>query len=218
MKALFLTALLLPLAARAQDDGEAARLRDALKNVTLQLRTAQAETATAQAAAIAAGEKAKTLEAKVAELEKRTAALTKEKNDKEVESEKSIASLGNRLAAREKRLVEYIAALDKWKAAFQSAAEAAKKSEAGHAQVKDEVVVLKRTIADRERKNIALFNTATEILDRYEGYALGKTLAAKEPFIGNARVKIENQVQGYHDRILDNRLNAPAKPSNTTQP
>ena len=62
MKALFLTALLLPLAASAQDDGEAARLRDALKNLTLQLRSAQGETATAQAAAIAAEQKAKTLD------------------------------------------------------------------------------------------------------------------------------------------------------------
>ena len=54
MKALFLTALLLPLSSFAQEDGEAARLREALKNVTLQLRTAQGETATAQAASIAA--------------------------------------------------------------------------------------------------------------------------------------------------------------------
>ena len=215
MRAIFLTALLLPLASQAQEDGEAARLRDALKNVTLQLRTAQGETATAQAASIAAEQKTKILESKLADLERKHAALTKEKADKEVEAEKSIASLNNRIAAREKRLGEYIAALDKWKASFQSAAEAAKNSEAEHAQVKDEVVVLKRAIADRERKNIALFNAANEILDRYESYALGKSLAAKEPFIGNARVKIENQVQGYRDQILDSRLNAPAKPSNT---
>lgn len=218
MRAIFLTALLLPLTSLAQEDGEAARLRDALKNVTLQLRTAQGETATAQAATIAAEQKSKTLESKLAELEKKHAALSKEKNEKEVESEKTIASLNNRIAAREKRLAEYIAALDKWKASFQSAAEAAKKSEAEHAQVKDEIIGLKRTIADRERKNIALFNAANEILERYEGYALGKSLAAKEPFIGNARVKIENQVQGYRDQILDNRLSAPAKPSNTIKP
>ncbi len=211
MKALFLTALLLPFAAMAQQpDAEAAKLREALKNVTLQLRTAQGETATAQAASIAAEQKTKTLEAKVAELERKNAALAKEKGDKEVESEKTIAGLNNRLAAREKRLAEYMAALDKWKAAFQGAAEAAKKSEGEHAQVKEEVVVLKRTIADRERKNIALFNVSTEILERYENYALGKSLAAKEPFIGNARVKIENQVQGYRDKVIDNRLNAPA--------
>ncbi len=62
-------------------------------------------------------------------------------------------------------------------------------------------------------KNVSLFNTANEILDRYESYALGKALGAREPFIGTTRVKIENQVQGYKDRILDQRIQAPtAKP------
>lgn len=209
MKALFLTALLLPLASSGQEDGEA-RLRDALKNVTLQLRTAQGETATAQAAAIAAEQKAKTLEAKLADLQKKNAELAKKASDDEVTSEKKIAELSNRVAEREKRLVDYIAAIDKWKAGYQVAADAAKKNDAAREQLAGEVIVLKRTVADRERKNIALFNTAGEILERYENYALGKSLAAKEPFVGNARVKIENQVQGYRDKILDSRLNAPA--------
>ena len=67
------------------------------------------------------------------------------------------------------------------------------------------------SFADRERKNISLFNTAIEILNRYEGYALGKALAAREPFIGTTRVKVENLVQGYKDKILDNRLSVASK-------
>jgi hypothetical protein len=31
---------------------------------------------------------------------------------------------------------------------------------------------------------------------------------AREPFIGTTRVKIENLVQGYKDKILDNRISA----------
>ena len=212
MKALFLTALLLPLSSMAQEPDDTARLREALKNLTLQLRTAQGETANAQAASIAAEQKAKSLEAKVADLEKRNAALVKESNDYKADTDNKTATLSNRLAEREKRLAEYIAALDKWKAAYQSAVAAANKNEAERGKLAGEVVSLKNTVADRERKNIALFNTATEILDRYENYALGKSLAAKEPFIGNARVAIENQVQGYRDRILDQRLAAPKKP------
>jgi len=211
MKALILTALMLPLSGIAQED-DGARLREALKNTTLQLRSAQGETATARAASIAAEQKAKGLEAKVAELEKRNAALAKQLNDDKATSEKSIATLSNRLAEREKRLVEYIAALDKWKSAYQTAAAAAKKVDGEREKLVGEVVSLKNTVADRERKNIALFNVSNEILDRYQNYALGKSLAAKEPFIGNARVEIENHVQGYQDRILDHRLAAPKKP------
>ena len=116
------------------------------------------------------------------------------------------------MAEREKRLVEYIAALDKWKSAYQTAAAAAKKVDGEREKLAGDVVSLKNTLADRERKNIALFNVSNEILDRYQNYALGKSLAAKEPFIGNARVEIENHVQGYQDRILDQRLAAPKKP------
>ncbi|MCW1887290.1 hypothetical protein OKA04_21310 [Luteolibacter flavescens] len=211
MKALLLTALLLPLAGIAQED-ESARLREALKNTTLQLRTAQGETATAQAAFIAAEQRAKSLEAKVADLEKRNAALAKQANDDKADSEKSIATLSNRLAEREKRLADFIVALDKWKAAYQTAVSSAKKNEGEREKLAGEVVSLKHTVADRERKNIALFNVSNEILDRYQNYALGKSLAAKEPFIGNARVEIENHVQGYKDRIIDQRLAAPKKP------
>lgn len=213
MKAIFLTAaaLVVPVALHAQED-EGARLREALKNLTLQLRTAQGETATAQAAGIAAEQKAKALEAKVKDLEKRNEVLAKEANEDRTTSDKTISDLGNRLAEREKRLAEYIAVLDKWKAGYEAAAGAARGKEAENAKLKEENIVLKRSIADRERKNIALFNVSTEILDRYEGFALGKSLAAKEPFIGNSRVQVENLVQGYKDKILDNRLNAPSKP------
>ena len=211
MKSLILTALLLPLSGNAQED-DGARLREALKNTTLQLRSAQGETATAQAASIAAEQKAKALEAKVAELEKRNATLAKQSNDDKAASEKNIATLNNRLAEREKRLAEYIAALDKWKAAYQAAVTSAKKNDGEREKLAGEVVSLKNTVADRERKNIALFNVSNEILDRYQNYALGKSLAAKEPFIGNARVEIENHVQGYKDRILDHRIAAPTKP------
>ena len=211
MKSLILTALLVPLSGIGQED-DSAQLREALKSTTLQLRSAQGETATAQAATIAAEQKAKALEAKVAELEKRNAALAKQSNSDKAASDQTIATLNNRLAEREKRLVDYIAALDKWKVAYQTAAAAGKKSDGEREMLAGEVVSLKNTVADRERKNIALFNVSNEILDRYQNYALGKSLAAKEPFIGNARVAIENHVQGYKDRILDQRLAAPKKP------
>lgn len=104
--------LLLASSFATAQEGEA-RLREALKSTVLQLRTAQGETANAQAAVIAAEQKAKALEAKVAELEKRNTSLAKQANDDKAVSEKTIAGLNNRLADREKRLAEYIAALEK---------------------------------------------------------------------------------------------------------
>lgn len=186
------------------------KLREQLRGVLLQLRTAQTETANAQAAAAASEAANKELTAKAETLTKRVETLTKDANTARVSNEQSIATLEAKLADREKRIVLLNEALEKWKDGYQKAAAVANDKEQQRATLAAETIVLKRTVADRETKNISLFNTANEILDRYENYALGKALAAREPFIGTTRVKVENQVQGYKDRILDNRIEAKA--------
>ena len=42
-----------------------------------------------------------------------------------------------------------------------------------------------------------------EILDRYENFAFGKALLAREPFTGLAKVRLEEQVQDYKDQLTD---------------
>ena len=184
------------------------KLREQLRSVMLQLRTAQTDAANAQAAQAGAEKKNADLTAKIAELDKRLAAQIKQSSADKIASDETIASLNNKLAEREKRIAEYTEALEKWKAGYQNAAGVARAKEDERAKLAAEIMVNKRTIADRETKNITLFNTANEILDRYENYALGKALGAREPFVGTTRVKIENQVQGYKDQILDNRISA----------
>ena len=134
--------------------------------------------------------------------------LVKQSNEDKVRLEESIATLSNKVAAQDKRIVTLDESLGKWKVGYQKAAEVARKKESERAKVAAEILSVKRTIADRERKNIGLFNVSMEILERYENYALGKSLAAREPFIGTTRVKIENMVQGYKDKVIDHRINA----------
>jgi uncharacterized coiled-coil protein SlyX len=152
--------------------------------------------------------KSKDLEGKIADLEKRSAAMAKQANAEKIAAEESIATLNNKLADRDKRIVQMNEALAKWKDGYNKAAAVARTKEEERAQLASEAIVLKRTLADRETKNIALFNTSTEILERFENYALGKAITAREPFISTTRVKVENLVQGYKDRIIDNRIAA----------
>jgi DNA repair exonuclease SbcCD ATPase subunit len=184
------------------------KLREQLKATMLQLRTVQSESATIQAALAAAEAKTKTLDSKVAELDKRNATLSQQANADKAAAESTIATLNNKLAEREKRITEFTEALAKWKEGYQKAAEVARTKEAERAKLLSESIELKRTLADRETKNIALFNTSNEILNRFENYALGKALGAREPFISTTRVKVESLVQGYKDKILDNRISA----------
>ena len=203
-------------AAEAADPTQ--KLREQLRSVMLQLRTAQTEAANAQTAQAAADKKATDLTAKIAELEKRNATLVKQSSTDKAIADESIATLNGKLAEREKRIAQYTEALAKWKAGYETAATLARTKEDERAKLAAEIIGHQRTIADRERKNIALFNTANEILNRYEGYALGKALAAREPFIGTTRVKVENLVQGYKDKILDNRISAPASKAAAVPP
>lgn len=194
----------------AEEADPSQKLREQLRAVTLQLRTSQTEAANAQAAQSIADQKSKELAEKITTLEKRHDTLVKQNGADKTATDETIAKLNNKLAEREKRLAEITANRDEWKAGYQKAAAVANTKEEERAGLAAELIVAKRTIADLQTKNISLFNTASEILDRYENYALGKALGAREPFIGTTRVKIENQVQGYKDKILDQRIQAPA--------
>ena len=96
--------------------------------------------------------------------------------------------------------------LAKWKAAYEQINAAAQKLKAERDKAVSEEIVAKRAVADREAKNRELYRLANEILTRYEKFGLGDALAAREPFTGVTRTKLENQVQDYSDKIADARV------------
>ena len=205
----FVAALLFTTSVQAAEESDpSVKMREQLRAVTLQLRTAQTESANAQATAVAADQKSKDLTTKIEELEKRNATLLKQTNNDKAAAAGSIEVLEKKVTARDSLLVQYKQAFEKAKLAYQNADGIATAKEGARAKLAAEMVSAKHTIADRERKNIALFNVANEILDRYQSYSLGKALSAREPFIGTTRVKVENLVQGYQDKILENRIAA----------
>ena len=205
----FVAALLFTTSVQAAEESDpSVKMREQLRAVTLQLRTAQTESANAQATAVAADQKSKDLTTKIEELEKRNATLLKQTNNDKAAAAGSIEVLEKKVTARDSLLVQYKQAFEKAKLAYQNADGIATAKEGARAMLAAEMVSAKHTIADRERKNIALFNVANEILDRYQSYSLGKALSAREPFIGTTRVKVENLVQGYQDKILENRIAA----------
>ena len=196
----------------AEEVDPSAKLREQLRTVMLQVRTAQTEASNAAVAKAAAEQKVAEMTTKIADLEKRSATLAEQSNKEQASAAEDRAKMTEKIEARDKVIGQYKEALEKWKSGYQKAAEIARTKEQDRSALAGELLVSKRTIADRERKNISLFNTSLEILDRYEGYSLGKALSAREPFIGLTRVKVENLVQGYKDTILDNRIDAaPAK-------
>ena len=211
MKTLLFLLALAPAISSAAEPAAAdpdAKLREALRATAVQLRTAQTDLANAQATTAAAEAKNKALEKQLADANGKLTTQIKTASEDRTIAEQNIATLGNKLADRDKRIKEYEEAIVKWKAAWQQATSLAQTTDAEKTKLATEAAGLKHTLADRERKNIALFNAANEILDRYKNHALGKAILAKEPFTQTSRVKIENLVQGYNDKIIDNRISA----------
>jgi chromosome segregation ATPase len=213
---LILLTLALPLAlspsAFAQEvSPEEAKLREQLKATALLLRAAETEKANALATFAAEQTKTAALQKEIDGLNAKLTTENKRASEDKLASEAAIAKLNDTLIGRENRLKEYSSALEKMKYAYNQVASTAMKKEAERAALFTENLSLKNTIADRERKNLKLYKTSLEILERYENYALGKALSAREPYIQKTRVTVENQVQGYKDVILDNRISAQPK-------
>ena len=175
-----------------------AQLRDAVKNLMRQLQTAQTDLATAKAAADQAADQVKGDEAKIA-------LLIKNAKEDKAAADKVAADLNTKLDNAAKDLEKVKAELETTKAARDTASALVATKEAERAKLEEANNVLTRTAADRETRNVALFKVANEILERYEKFSLGEALAAKEPFVGNTRTHLQNLVQDYKDKILDQR-------------
>jgi chromosome segregation ATPase len=192
----------LPSTAQAPAGAEE-KLREALKGVTLQLRTAQSEAATANAEKAAADAKNAELTAQVEKMSKQLAALSREKADAMEAAARMQENLEGRLTAKQQELTQFQKSLDKWKAAHTQISDLAQKKERARASFAAKNAALERRVADLRTRNMALFTTGNEILDRFRKFSLGEAIAAREPFTGLTRVKLQNQLQEYGDKLLD---------------
>ena len=208
---ILLTLALAPSAFAQEASPEEAKLREQLKATALLLRAAETEKANALATFAAEQTKTAALQKEIDGLNAKLTTENKRASEDKLASEAAIAKLNDTLISRENRLKEYSDALEKMKYAYNQVATTATKKEAERAALFTENLSLKNTIADRERKNLKLYKTSLEILERYENYALGKALSAREPFIQKTRVTVENQVQDYKGVIIDNRISAQPK-------
>ncbi len=186
-----------PLIAADAENAEA-RLRDTLRTTMLQLRGTQNDLAAAQAAQNALAEKKKTLDAQNDALKKQAVA-------DHLEAAKSIADLKGANTAQVEDIAKLTDTLTKTKAALEQASALARSKEEERARVASELIVTQRRADDLHVKNLALFKLGNEILVRYEKFGLGDALAAREPFVGLTRVKLENFVQDYADKLAEQR-------------
>jgi chromosome segregation ATPase len=180
-----------PMRAADQD----ARVQQAMRNMTARLRAAETERDSLQSAKAQADQEKKVLTERLDGLTKQATA-----------DSQALAASKTKLAERETENAQLQDAIQKLQGTQTRAVEIAQKAEGERVKLAGQVIELQRKLSDREAKNLALFKLANEILKRYERFGLGDALAAKEPFTGIARVKLENLVQDYQDKIADQRV------------
>jgi NADH dehydrogenase/NADH:ubiquinone oxidoreductase subunit G len=175
------------------------KLRETLRNTMLQLRTSETERATLQAAQTESDQKNKALSVQVE-------TLTKQAATDQQTAEKTIATLNSRASNREAELAQLKEAFETLKIAEKQAADLATAREGQRAKLAGDVIALQRKVAEQQTKNAAMFKLGNEILARYEKFGLGDALTAREPFIGITRVKFENLMQDYQDKLADQKI------------
>ena len=182
-------------AAGGEENDMEARLREGMRSLAMQLRTVQGERDTAIA-------KQAELEQKIQGIEEQVKTLTKNSAaDKE-----TMDSLKARITEKDKVITELQAGLEKSRNDYGKVLELAKKLEAEKAEYRDKAIVLERQVADQQRRNLEMHKIGKEILGRYEKFGLGTAITAREPFVGLTRVKLENLVQDYSDKLDEQRI------------
>jgi septal ring factor EnvC (AmiA/AmiB activator) len=120
--------------------------------------------------------------------------------------ERTIASLRTKVAELEKENGGLKADLAQAVGVGNQTADRLKKRESEGVKLGERIVDLERKVSEGERKNLEMHRLAKEILERYEKFGLGTALTAREPFVGTTRVRLQNLVSDYSEKLSEQRI------------
>jgi hypothetical protein len=209
--------ILLANPALAQTDLET-RLRDALRAATAQVRALEDERTALLAKQSQLESELKTLKAEGSPAASNAAgaavAAQYEKvfQEREQAYKAAVDEFNMRLQEERDQLLQMQESAQKWKGAYDDAAVKLKAGASEREALQRQVADAGGQIERCQTQNQALFRVGNEILDRYRDVGVTDVIATREPFLGLKRVELENLVQDYDDRLLDNRFDAAAAP------
>ncbi len=191
--ALTVTLLACVTSPAAAQQSETDRLRDALRSAIAQTRSLEDERASLQAKQAESERDRERLRKEVATAKDQLKALQKEHVE-------AIETFNQRLAERDE-------AFDKWKVAYEEAADLARTKEAERGKADAEAKNFKANTKACASRNIKLVAIGKDLLDQLENVELGDQIVAREPLVGFRRVEVKNMLQDYQDKILEQKAN-----------
>jgi chromosome segregation ATPase len=189
-------ALLATGPAHAQDSTGEARLRDALRQTTIQLRALQDNQAALNA-------QVDQLKQERDALQQQLAAAKNAPHPPDAE----LQQLRDAVAALQQQNAALQTGLQKWQAGYQQAADLARAKDAESRRLGGDLQQQTAKLGVCTATNGKLIAVAYDILHLYrtQGFR-ALLLESYEPLLGLKKVELENLVQGYEDKIEDQRL------------
>ena len=172
-------------------DSDSDRLRDALRTSTQQLRTLEDQRAAVQA--------------KLADAERDRAAIKAQLEQTRADLKQAEKQRRDLVEEFNQRLAERDDTISKWKSAYEEAATVARAKDAERAKFESEAASYKASTKSCLAKNNELMKVGRELLRRYEALTVGDILVAREPLLQARRVEIQNLLQDYQDKLLDQK-------------
>jgi len=212
-----LVPLLLVCGGALADDAETAQLREQLRSTVLQLRQLQDQQAAAPQAPAAAPADDAASKARLGALQTQLrAARARAARTSALQAELDKAKADNAtLTATATQNAADFAGL---KAAYAQSADQGRVLAADNNKLKDQLATMTRVASACQVKNDRLTGFAENMLTTYSKVGFGQALASHEPFLGLARVRLENIAQDREDQVrsdhCDPRLDA-APPART---
>jgi len=203
---IFISLTVASSAQEAQPDPVMARMREGMKKLVQRISEADAGRVAAEAAKAETDLKVAELETKLKAAEKKASELEVQGTKDKASSEKALAELNAKLTGREQEVSRLSEALAKWKEGFAEARSIAEAKEKERAVAVGKTAVMERRMAAAETKNAEMFKLAREVLGRYEKFGFGTALLAREPFVRSMKVKLQNHMQDYGDKLDAQRI------------
>jgi hypothetical protein len=188
--ALAVAAVLTAAGARAQSETD--RLREALRGLTAQARALEDQRAVLLAKQVESDRERE-------RLRRENDALKKQIKESEQAYRQAVDEFNQRLEERNETL-------EKWKGAYAEAADVARTKDAERAKFEAEANSFKASSKACAVRNMALVKVSNEILQRYDDVTIGDILVAREPLTGIRRVEIQNMLQDYRDKVLEQKI------------
>lgn len=146
------------------------------------------------------------LNAEKSQLQQEIAQLRQEYADYRADMEKSLAAA----ESKQKNLSESIVGLTRdgkqLDRELESVQQSLKREQAVASQLQNQLQVQTENLELCKHSNAALADTAYDLIGLYQDKGFRDVLSNREPVTGIAKVKVENIVQTFADRVIENQL------------